>query len=168
MRTVVIGTHPSAIAPSPTRRELYVANSDSDTVSVLDDRTGAVLRTIDLRPYAGAPIGASPNAITVSPDGETLYVANADDDDIAVVDLAAAGSAGGDHVLGLIPTAWYPDGIAIDSAGSTLFVTYMKGVNPMRTAPANPPAGRATSISQNNPPVNTTARPHSIAKKQVR
>jgi YVTN family beta-propeller protein len=126
--TVHVGTHPSAIALSPVRHELYVANSDSDSVSVVDDRTGVVLRTIDLRPYDGAPIGASPNALDVSPDGGTLYVANAGDDDVAVVDLAASGASSGDHVDGLIPTAWYPDGVALDPASGTLFVTNMKGL----------------------------------------
>jgi YVTN family beta-propeller protein len=54
VKTVATGTHPSAIAASPTRDEIYVANSDSDTVTVLS-ATGAKLRSIDLRPYAGAP-----------------------------------------------------------------------------------------------------------------
>ena len=127
-RTVRVGTHPSAILTSPVRHELYVANSDSDSVSVLDDRSGAVLRTIDLRPYARAPIGASPNALAASPDGRTLYVANAGDNDVAVVRLAAAGASSGDLIAGLIPTAWYPDAVALDGHGSTLFVANMKGL----------------------------------------
>lgn len=124
--TVQVGTHPSAIALNPVRNELYVANSDSDSVSVLDDRTGAVQRTIDVRPYAGAPIGASPNALAVSPDGGTLYVANAGDNDVVVVALGSAAVA--DRVEGLIPTAWYPDGLALDPAAGELFVSNMKGL----------------------------------------
>jgi len=66
----------------------------------------------------------------VSPDGSTLYVANAGDNDVAVVRLATAGAA--DRIAGLIPTAWYPSGVTMDPAGSTLFVTNMKalGVGP--------------------------------------
>jgi YVTN family beta-propeller protein len=90
VRTVRTGTHPSAIATSPVRNETYVANTDSDTVTVLDG-AGNVLRSIDLRPYSDAPIGASPDALTVSPDGGTLYVANANDNDVGVIQLAAAG-----------------------------------------------------------------------------
>jgi YVTN family beta-propeller protein len=127
VRTVHTGTHPSAVVTSPVRDETYVANADSDTVTVLDG-TGTVLRSIDLRPYSGAPIGASPDALTVSPDGGTLFVANANDDDVAVVQLAYAGATNGDRVLGLIPTGWYPSGVAIDAAGKTLFVTNMKGL----------------------------------------
>jgi YVTN family beta-propeller protein len=58
--TVTVGTHPCAIVTSPTRSEVYVANGDSDSVSVLDATSGAVLRTIDLRPYANAPVGGQP------------------------------------------------------------------------------------------------------------
>ncbi|MFL5736775.1 MAG: bifunctional YncE family protein/alkaline phosphatase family protein [Actinomycetota bacterium] len=122
IRTVKVGLHPGAIAASPTRNEIYVANSDSDSVSVLDGATGSVLRTIDLRPYPKAPSGGSPNAVAVSPDGSTLYVTNGGDNDVAVISLS-----GTPAVRGLIPTAWYPDAIAIDAASNTLFVTNMKG-----------------------------------------
>jgi YVTN family beta-propeller protein len=128
VRTVNVGTHPSAIAGNPVRNEIYVANSDSDTVSVLDGATGLILRTLDLRPYPGAPVGAMPSALTVSRDGTTLYVANAGDDDVAVVRLASASSAGADAVAGLIPTAWFPSGVALDPTGTTLFVANMKGL----------------------------------------
>jgi YVTN family beta-propeller protein len=126
VRTVTVGTHPCSIVSSPTRNEVYVANGDSDSVSVLDATSGSVLRTIDLRPYPNAPVGASPDGLTLSPDGSTLYVANAGDDDVAVVRLATASSA--DRVAGLIPTAWYPSGVAVDPAGTTLFAINMKGL----------------------------------------
>jgi YVTN family beta-propeller protein len=126
VRTVTVGTHPCAITASPTRDEIYVANGDSDSVSVLDATTGAVRRTIDLRPYANAPVGASPDGLTVSSGGSTLYVTNAGDDDVAVVRLATSTSP--DRIAGLIPTAWYPSGVAIDPAGRTLFAINMKGL----------------------------------------
>ncbi len=127
IRTVHVGTHPGAIVASPTADEIYVANADSDSVSVLDSVTGSVLRTIDLRPYPNAPVGGSPNALAVSSDGSTLYVTNAGDNDIAVVHLAP-GSAAGEDVAGLIPTAWYPDGVALDPTDDTIFVANMKGL----------------------------------------
>ena len=130
---------------SPLRDETYVANADSDTITVLGG-ANTVLRSIDLRPYSGAPIGASPDALTVSPDGGTLYVANANDDDVAVVvQLGAAGATHGDRVLGLIPTAWYPSGVAIDAAGKTLFATNMKGLARARTSTRRPPRTSPTN-----------------------
>jgi len=126
--TLETGTHPSAIVASSTSDEIYVTNTDSDRVSVLDGDRAVLLRQIDLRPYAEAPLGASPNALALSPDGSTLYVANAGDNDVAVVVLAAPGSIAGDRVAGLIPTAWYPSAVALDASGETLFVTNMKGL----------------------------------------
>jgi DNA-binding beta-propeller fold protein YncE len=128
LATLETGTHPSAILASPTSDEIYVANTDSDRVSVLDGARALLLRQIDLRPYAGASLGSSPNALALSPNGATLYVANAGDNDVAVVALAPPGSAEGDRVAGLVPTAWYPSAVALDSAGETLFVTNMKGL----------------------------------------
>jgi YVTN family beta-propeller protein len=126
VRTVTVGTHPCSIVASPTRNEIYVANGDSDSVSVLNATTGSVLRTIDLRPYPNAPVGASPDGMTVSSDGSTLYVTNGGDDDVAVVRLATGGTP--DRVAGLIPTAWYPSGVAVDASNSTLFAINMKGL----------------------------------------
>src|SRR6266550_2792831 len=113
VRTVAVGMHPCAIVANPTRNELYVANGDS--VTVLDGTTGSVRRTIDLTPYAGAPVGAGPDGLTMSPDGQTLYVANGGDADVAVVELGSSTTT--DHIAGLIPTAWYPSGVAVAPSG---------------------------------------------------
>jgi YVTN family beta-propeller protein len=126
VRTVTVGTHPCSIVAGPTRNEIYVANGDSDSVTVLDGTSGSVLRTIDLRPYPDAPVGASPDGMTVSADGSTLYVTNGGDNDVAVVRLATG--AAPDRVAGLIPTAWYPSGVAVDASNSTLFAINMKGL----------------------------------------
>jgi YVTN family beta-propeller protein len=149
-QTVKVGTHPSALALNPRRDELYVANSDSNTISVVSTSTNQVVRSIDLAPYPGAPTGSSPNALTVSSDGDRLYVANAENNDVAVVHLAGRarvdenqgdqqgtarsgqraerGSDAPDRIAGLIPTAWYPAGLALDRDGKTLFVANAKGL----------------------------------------
>jgi YVTN family beta-propeller protein len=120
--SVSVGTHPSALAVDPVSGDLYAANSDSDSVSVVDTATNTVTRTIDLAPYAGAPVGASPNALALAPDGKTLYVANAGDNDVAVVDVASG------KVAGLIPTGWYPTGVAVSKDGRQLYVANAKGL----------------------------------------
>ena len=126
VKTVAVGMHPCAIVANPVGNELYVANGDGDSVTVLDGTTGSVRRTIDLRPSPDAPVGAGPDGLAVSPDGGTLYVSNGGDDDVAVIELGSATTA--DRVAGLIPTAWYPSGVAIDPSGRTVFAINMKGL----------------------------------------
>jgi len=64
------------MAQSPRARFLYVANANSDTVSVIDTQTDEVVETIDCRPEARLPFGSGANALALSPDGAVLYVAN--------------------------------------------------------------------------------------------
>ncbi len=138
--TITVGTHPSAMELNPNRNELYVTNSDNDTISVINTTTNQVIRTIDVSPYTGSPEGSSPNALAVSPDGKTLYVVNAGNNDVDVIRLADTnpkGWLGGlvgswlgndkDSILGMIPTAWYPTGIEVSLDGEQLFVANAKG-----------------------------------------
>jgi len=118
---------------SPQRRFLYVANANSDTVSVIDTKTDAVVETIPCRPEARLPFGSGSNALALSPDGATLYVANGTNNCVAVVRLAGTSSEGtepaaaGEHPRGLIPTAWYPGALLLSGDGKRLFVANVKG-----------------------------------------
>ena len=67
--------HPSAVAANPVRDEAYVANANSDTVSVVDSGTGALAATIPVGLVPDGPKGAIPDGLAVAPDGATLYVA---------------------------------------------------------------------------------------------
>jgi YVTN family beta-propeller protein len=142
---ITVGNHPSAMALSPDGDELYVANTDSDTISVIDTATNAVARTISVRLRPGAPDGANPNSLAVSSDGGTLYVANAGDNDVAVIRLGHG--QGGDEVAGLIPTGWYPTGVALDPSGQRIYAVSAKGLGagpnphgpiPSSTEPTDP------------------------------
>src|SRR5437762_6569373 len=52
----------------------YVANADTNTVSVVDTASNTVLATIPVGPIPFAPIG-----IAITPDGTRVYVTNAGD-----------------------------------------------------------------------------------------
>jgi YVTN family beta-propeller protein len=121
--TIPVGTHPSAMVLNPMRHELYVANSDSDSVSVVDTTNNSVARVISLAPYVDARQGSSPNALALDAKGETLFVANAGNNDVAVVQLGTP-----DHVRGLIPTAWYPTALSVAPNGSELYIVNGKGL----------------------------------------
>ncbi len=117
-REIEVGLHPSGLALSPLGDRLYVANANSDTVSVIDTKTDVVAASISVRPGAEAPIGSSPNALAVSPDGKTLYVANGANNAVAVVNVAAHPP----RVAGFIPTGWFPAAVVAAPGGKAVWV----------------------------------------------
>ncbi len=134
VKTIRVGLHPSGMIASPDGEFLYVANANSDTVSVIHTRTDEVVETISCRPEARLPFGSGSNALALSPKGETLYVANGTNNCIAVVRLGAKavstpqGLPPESRLLGLIPTAWYPGAVRVSADGKKLFVANVKGV----------------------------------------
>ena len=70
--TIPVGTEPYALALTPRGRKLYVANSRSNNVSVIDTATNRVVKTID-------GVGFEPRGIAITNTGgednqETVYV----------------------------------------------------------------------------------------------
>ena len=134
VKSISVGLHPSGMALSPGRRFLYVANANSDNVSVIDTRSNDAVETIPCRPDSSLPFGSGSNALAVSPDGTTLYVANGTNNCIAVIRLGSrvldgSASATGQSsvLLGLIPTGWYPGCVLLSPDGKRLFVANVKG-----------------------------------------
>ena len=119
---IVVELHPVALAWDEARARLYVANGNSDSISVIDTRTDAVTQTFALRPFGGQARGVAPTALALSANGETLFVACGGINAVAV--LRAADGA----TQGFIPTAWYPNGLALSRDGTQLAVSTLLGV----------------------------------------
>ncbi len=134
---IEVGLHPSALALSRNGGRLYVANANSDSVSVIDTSTNHVVRTISVTMNRKTPLGSSPNALAVTSDGRTLYVANASNNAVAVIDLARGGS----NPEGFIPTGWYPTAVTLSADERQLFVASGYGFGSI--APKQDPAGRS-------------------------
>lgn len=131
-KTIAVGLHPSGLATSRSGRFVYVANANSDSVSVIDTSKDAVVETISCRPEARLPFGSGSNALVVGTDGGTLYVANGTNNCIAVVRLGRSAREDGQgdaksQILGLIPTGWYPGAVLLSPDGKKLFVANIKG-----------------------------------------
>jgi len=121
---IATGLHPSDLELSADQRMLYVANANSDTVSVIDVANQTVTETILVRPDPSLQFGSAPNALSLSKDDGTLFVANGGNNAVAVVSLADSAGAKS-RLQGFIPTAWYPGGLIND--GRHLYVANVKG-----------------------------------------
>lgn len=143
---------PTALLLDHTARQLYVAEDDSDTVAAFDIDDGDLIQRI---PIAAPPSifanrdgwkGANPNGLALSPDEATLFVANGGLNAIAVVALprlAATIKEERDEdedapthqgqVVAMLPTGWYPTGVAFSADGRFFYAINSKsnpGANP--------------------------------------
>jgi len=137
VRSIQTGQAPVGLTLSRDQKRLYVANSASDTVSVVDTATDKVLDTILVRPAAmrGLP-GATPTAIALSENGKRLFVTLADMNAIAVIDL------GKKSTIGYIPTGWLPTSVIVHKG--KLLVSSAKGIKAQN--PNNKPVNNSTYI----------------------
>src|SRR6266403_1698563 len=113
---------PTRIALNPKQTRLYVAESSSDSVAVIDTKTHQIIEQIgttapkSVFPNNNGFKGSSPNSIAVSADGQFLYVTNGGDEE------SAGGSGGRSELTGLIPTGWYPNSVSVSADGAKLYV----------------------------------------------
>ncbi len=119
LQEIVVGLHPNDIIASPDEKYIYVANANSDMISVIGTETDTVLENISVRigEEKNKYFGDSPNGLGISSDGKTLYVANGMDNALAVIELgknAAENSKNAtSKIAGFIPTGAYPGGVCI-------------------------------------------------------
>jgi YVTN family beta-propeller protein len=100
---------------SPNGSKVYVTNTFSNTVSVINTATNTVIATI---PVGLTRLSAAPCTmlVAVSPDGSKVYVANVDAGTVSVIDTAA------NMVSATIPVGFTPVGVAVNSDGSKVYV----------------------------------------------
>ncbi len=132
-----IGLHPTGMAKYG--KGILVANTYSDTLSLIDTESQRVARVIDL----GLPIkipgehraiyGAGPNSIAVDEEAGIAYVALFHANAIAVVKLRDCrhedwDDAPHEAVLGMIPVAYAPASVVFDKLNRQLVVANDKGI----------------------------------------
>ena len=138
--SIETGLHPTSMAFWG--KKLLVANAYSDSLSVIDTTTNREERKIDLGLPIGVPghdgsaYGAGPNSIAVDAANNIAYVALYNANAIAVVDL---NNWAWIPVKGLIPVAYAPSSVVLDTVDNVLLVANDKGWG--TTGNPNPFAG---------------------------
>ena len=122
-QSVKVGLQPTAMSLHGT--VLMVANSNDDSVSLVDTTTKKVMQTFNVNPVPGATVGSYPNAVTM-PDSSHILVSIGRDNAVAVYKYS--GPKTPVAYQGLIPTDWYPVNVAWDAPLGKLVVTNDKGI----------------------------------------
>ena len=157
---------PVALLANHRGSRLYVALDTAGEVGVIDTARNNLIELID----TVAPValyqnsrklgGANTNALALTPDQRVLLVSNGGENAIAVVRLGekalgepvagardgADNNTGDDRsaVLGLVPTGWYPGGVATSADGEVWFVVNSK-------SPTGPNAGWCNGTDPTRP-----------------
>lgn len=128
---ILTGRHACALALSPSRRYLVVANAASDTLSVIDTRNDTTVETICARQDPGDLFGAQPNAVTFDRSGKRLFVCNGTQNAVAEFGF----QPGESKLSGLIPVGWFPGAIVHDSRRNMIYVANIKDITDSKQKP---------------------------------
>ncbi len=122
--SIRVGLEPSALCLDGSA--LFVANSNDDSVSIIDTASGKVTQTFHVNPVPHESIGSYPNAISMA-NPTHLLVSIGRDNAIAVYRYKNMSTPV--QFKGLLPTDWYPVQVQPDSAlGGKIVVTNDKGI----------------------------------------
>ena len=101
-------SHPIAIAVDAVTGTVYVANSASDNVTVINGATNQILATIDA--------DLNPIAIDLNPSTNMIYVANSGRNNVTVISGATL------SIVATVPAGTSPHAIAVDLATNQIYV----------------------------------------------
>src|SRR5215471_3975292 len=121
--SIAVGLHPTAMFVKD--NALFVANTNSDTLSVIDTTKDKVVQTIETRPWPSSNVGYAPTSIAMTNDGHllvTLGRANA----VAVYRYHGNPQEPVNDI-GLLPTDYFPATIA--TVGNQIVVTNTRGID---------------------------------------
>ena len=120
---IPVGLQPTALYQDGTA--LFVANSNDDNLSVIDERDNQVAQTVETNPIPGQSVGSYANAISMV--GHKVLVSIGRDNAIAV--YRYRGLHRPMTLRGLLPTDWYPVQVQRDrQLAGDIVVTNDKGI----------------------------------------
>jgi YVTN family beta-propeller protein len=121
--SIAVQLHPTAMYLDATT--LYVANTNSDTVSVIDTKTRTVKQTIATQPWASSTTGYQPTAIAMQDDHLLVSLGNANA--IAVYKVDKKDPRDPASYIGLLPTDYFPENVS--TVKGQIVVTNTRGID---------------------------------------
>jgi YVTN family beta-propeller protein len=110
---IITGSAPVDLAVNPSTNTIYVSNSASNTISIIDGKNDEVIKNITL--------STSPNNIEFDPITNNVYISNTDNDTVSIIDGKT------NALINNITVGDSPFGIAVDpyvlQPSSFVFVT---------------------------------------------
>jgi len=140
--SIAVGDNPNDLCLTQDGYFLFVANSNDNSVSVIDVPGRRVIETLNASLYPDAPSGSTTNSVALSDDDKTLYIANADNNCLSVFDVSHPGNS---ESKGFIPTGWYPTCVRV--VDSMIFVANGKGFSSMANPGGPNPERREEKVS---------------------
>jgi YVTN family beta-propeller protein len=125
VKSIDVGLHPTTLYAKD--RTLFVANTGSDSVSVINTGKDAVVQTIATQPWPEANVGYEPDGVTLTNDGHLLVSlgrANA----VAVYRYNRAQEPV--HYVGLLPTDYFP--ASVNVVDGQVVVGNTRGIDALR------------------------------------
>ena len=138
--SIVVGLHPTAMFAK--NGAVFVTNTATNNVSVIDIRRAKVVQTIATQPWPEASVGYEPDGVTLTDDGHLLVSlgrANA----VAVYRYTSPLEPV--SYVGLLPTDYFPAEIA--TVGKDVVVSNTRGVDARRETTSGAHATHDTTSS---------------------
>ena len=132
--SIDVGLHPTALYAK--NGALFVTNTATNNVSVIDTTSDKVVQTIATQPWPEASVGYEPNGVTLTDDGHLLVTLGRAN---AVAVYKYKNPLEPVSYVGLVPTDYFPAEIA--TVGNKIVVSNTRGVDARRTTTA---AGHGT------------------------
>ena len=135
---------------------LFVSAANTNSVyvvAVAENKDLRQIETINVGLTARHPLGMTPSALALSPDEDRLYIVCSDANAVAIADLTEARS----HVLGFVPTAWYPTAARV-LADNRLVVLNGRGLRSYPNPGGPNPTKRTAPVHQGGTNIEYVAR----------
>jgi nucleoside transporter/PQQ-dependent catabolism-associated beta-propeller protein len=113
VKVIHAGTDPEQLAVSKDGKQLFVANEDAATASIVDVDSGKVVGVVK--------VGGEPEGVERTPDGALVYVTSEEDNEVFILDPATS------KVVAQVKTSPRPRSVGFLPDGSRAYVTSENG-----------------------------------------